>query len=569
MLKTHIATQIYAKICFNTTSGQKKIIESLSEYLAESDPAAIFVLNGYAGTGKTTLIAALVRALKDCGIKPVLLAPTGRAAKVLSRYSGEPALTIHKRIYRQRTNADYESKFSLNINQERGAVFIVDEASMLANGSSDGAIFGSGALLDDLVSYVRGGRDCRLILVGDDAQLPPIGADYSPALDPKALSVYGEVIYTSLDEVVRQEAESGILFNATLVRCMLENGICEVPRFKMDYPDIEAVEGGDFMEKLQDCYDRYGRDETIVITRSNKRANRYNDGIRRYVLGAEEEIESGDLLMVVKNNYHFTERTEDCPMNFLANGDIAKLRRLRRFEDFYGFRFATAVLSFADYNDAELECKILLDTIASESPSLTREESNRLFCEVEKDYLDIKSKLKRFKEIRENPHFNAVQVKFAYAVTCHKAQGGQFGFGAQPRFDLHADVRFGLQAGLLGGIVLRREGHDAHLRPQFARRLLHAEAGVGPVGAVGAAQDDRHLHRLALPPGEGQLGPGQRQRHRRRQRHQHQQLPQRVAPLFFHGSSSRCSRAASSAVRAGSRMRTVVPSSGSLNTSRP
>ena len=426
MLKTHIATQIYAKICFNTTSGQKKIIESLSEYLSESDPAAIFVLNGYAGTGKTTLIAALVGALKDCGIKPVLLAPTGRAAKVLSRYSGEPALTIHKRIYRQRTNADYESKFSLNINQERGAVFIVDEASMLANGSSDGAIFGSGALLDDLVSYVRGGKGCRLILVGDDAQLPPIGVDYSPALDPKALSVYGEVVYTSLDEVVRQEAESGILFNATLVRCMLENGICEVPRFRMDFPDIEVVEGGEFMEKLQDCYDRYGRDETIVITRSNKRANRYNDGIRRYVLGAEEEIESGDLLMVVKNNYHFTERTEDCPMNFLANGDIAKLRRLRRFEDFYGFRFATAVLSFADYNDAELECKILLDTIASESPSLTREESNRLFCEVEKDYLDIKSKLKRFKEIRENQHFNAVQVKFAYAVTCHKAQGGQW-----------------------------------------------------------------------------------------------------------------------------------------------
>ena len=433
MLKTHIATQIYAKICFNTTSGQKKIIESLSEYLSESDPAAIFVLNGYAGTGKTTLIAALVGALKDCGIKPVLLAPTGRAAKVLSRYSGEPALTIHKRIYRQRTNADYESKFSLNINQERGAVFIVDEASMLANGSSDGAIFGSGALLDDLVSYVRGGKGCRLILVGDDAQLPPIGVDYSPALDPKALSVYGEVVYTSLDEVVRQEAESGILFNATLVRCMLENGICEVPRFRMDFPDIEVVEGGEFMEKLQDCYDRYGRDETIVITRSNKRANRYNDGIRRYVLGAEEEIESGDLLMVVKNNYHFTERTEDCPMNFLANGDIAKLRRLRRFEDFYGFRFATAVLSFADYNDAELECKILLDTIASESPSLTREESNRLFCEVEKDYLDIKSKLKRFKEIRENPHFNAVQVKFAYAVTCHKAQGGQWRAGLSVR----------------------------------------------------------------------------------------------------------------------------------------
>lgn len=356
----------------------------------------------------------------------MLLAPTGRAAKVLSRYSGEPALTIHKRIYRQRTNADYESKFSLNINQERGAVFIVDEASMLANGSSDGAIFGSGALLDDLVSYVRGRQGLPVDPRGRRCAASSDRGGLLPALDPKALSVYGEVIYTSLDEVVRQEAESGILFNATLVRCMLENGICEVPRFRMDFPDIEAVEGGEFMEKLQDCYDRYGRDETIVITRSNKRANRYNDGIRRYVLGAEEEIESGDLLMVVKNNYHFTERTEDCPMNFLANGDIAELRRLRRFEDFYGFRFATAVLSFADYNDAELECKILLDTIASESPSLTREESNRLFCEVEKDYLDIKSKLKRFKEIRENPHFNAVQVKFAYAVTCHKAQGGQW-----------------------------------------------------------------------------------------------------------------------------------------------
>ena len=223
-----------------------------------------------------------------------------------------------------------------------------------------------------------------------------------------------------------QEAQSGILFNATLVRCMLENGLYEIPRFEMDFPDIEAVVGGEFLEKLQDCYARYGRDETIVITRSNKRANRYNEGIRRNVLYAEEEIESGDMLMVVKNNYYFPEHTEDCPMNFIANGDIARLKRLRRFEDFYGFRFADAVLEFPDYNDAEIECKILLDTIASESPSLTREESTRLFYEVEKDYTDIKSKLKRFKEIRENPHFNAVQVKFSYAVTCHKAQGGQW-----------------------------------------------------------------------------------------------------------------------------------------------
>jgi len=426
MLSTRIATQIYAKICFETTLSQKKIIEKLSEYIADPDFSRIFVLNGYAGTGKTTLVAALVGALKDSGIKPVLLAPTGRAAKVLARYSGDKSQTIHKHIYRQRTNADYESKFSLNPNRETGAVYIVDEASMLSDSTGDGQIFGSGSLLDDLVGYVRSGRRCRLILVGDSAQLPPVGSDYSPALDPARMEQYGAVEYASMDEVVRQQTQSGILFNATLVRCMIENGLYEIPRFEMGYPDFERVEGGDFLEKLQECYDRYGRDETIVVTRSNKRANRYNEGIRRNVLAAEEEIESGDMLMVVKNNYHYTERIEDCPMNFIANGDIARLVRLRRFEELYGFRFANAVLSFGDYDDLEIECKILLDTITSESPSLTREESRRLFDEVEKDYLDIKSRLKRFKEIRENPHFNAVQVKFSYAVTCHKAQGGQW-----------------------------------------------------------------------------------------------------------------------------------------------
>ncbi|WP_418991476.1 ATP-dependent DNA helicase [Alistipes sp.] len=426
MFSTRIATQIYAKICFETTPGQKKIIEKLSEYLADDDFSRIFVLNGYAGTGKTTLIAAVVAALKDLNIKPVLLAPTGRAAKVLAQYAQEKAFTIHKRIYRQRTNADYESKFSLDLNTERNAVFIVDEASMLSDGTSDGALFGSGSLLEDLVRFVRSGRGCRLVLVGDSAQLPPVGADFSPALDPAVLGAYGEVEYVTLDDVVRQEAQSGILFNATLVRCMLENGIHEIPRFELDFPDVEAVEGGEFLEKLQDAYARYGRDETIVVTRSNKRANRYNEGIRRNVLYAEEEIESGDMLMVVKNNYYYPEHTEACPMNFIANGDIARLKRLRRFEDFYGFRFADAVLEFPDYDEAQIECKILLDTLVSMSPSLTREESTRLFYEVEKDYTEIRSKLKRFKEIRENRHFNAVQVKFSYAVTCHKAQGGQW-----------------------------------------------------------------------------------------------------------------------------------------------
>lgn len=426
MLNTYIAGQIYKKFSFEATNSQKKVVEKLSNWLISPNFASIFVLNGYAGTGKTSLVAAVVAVLKDMGTKSVLLAPTGRAAKVLSHYSGETARTIHKHIYREKTNAEYESKFSLDINRDKGAVFIVDEASMLSDSTGDGQVFGSGSLLEDLIKYVRSGKECRLLLVGDDAQLPPVGADYSPALDESVMAGYGDVVYASMDDVVRQGAESGILFNATMVRCMLENGVYEVPQFDMQFPDFEAVSGSDILEKVQDAYDKYGREEVIVVTRSNKRANRFNEGIRRYNLSAEESIESGDMLMVVKNNYHYTERIKDCPMSFIANGDIALLKKIRRFEDFYGFHFADSVLSFPDYDDMEIECKILLDTITSESPSLTQAESRQLFDEVEKDYLDVKSKIKRFKEIRENPHFNAVQVKFAYAVTCHKAQGGQW-----------------------------------------------------------------------------------------------------------------------------------------------
>lgn len=422
-----IATQIYAKLSFQPTINQKKIIESLADYISDDDLSKIFLLNGYAGTGKTTLISALVAALKELGMRSILLAPTGRAAKVLSRYSGEKALTIHKQIYREKTNASYESKFSLNINRNKGAIFIVDEASMLSAGNGfEQNIFGSGSLLEDLISYVRSGSNCRLILVGDGAQLPPVGEEYSPALNVDEMSQYGDVVYELMDEVVRQSQTSGILFNATLVRCMLERNIIEVPRFEMKFEDVQAVQGGEFLELLQDCYDHYGRDETIVITRSNKRANRYNEGIRRNVLFAEEELESGDMLMVVKNNYYYTERLEDCPMSFIANGDTARLERLRQEEELYGFRFATAQLSFGDYDDTEIECKILLDTLKSESPSLTREESQKLFYEVEHDYTDTASKIKRFKQIRENPYFNALQIKFSYAVTCHKAQGGQW-----------------------------------------------------------------------------------------------------------------------------------------------
>ena len=426
MLNTYIARQIYEKISFETTFSQKKVVEMLSDYLSEPKTEQIFVLNGYAGTGKTTLLAAVVEVLDAMQVPTVLLAPTGRAAKVLSRYCHREALTIHKRIYRERTTADYESHFSLDVNKERGAVFIVDEASMLADATSEGQIFGSGSLLDDLIKYIRSGRDCRLILVGDNAQLPPVGSAFSPALDRDVMSGYGDVVYASMDDVVRQQAESGILFNATMLRCMLENGIYEVPQLDMSFSDVESISGGEVMEKVQECYDRYGRDETIIITRSNRRANRYNEGVRRYNLSAEETIESGDCLMVVKNNYYYTEREKECPMSFAANGDVVQLRKIYRFEDFYGFHFADALLSFPDYDDFELRCRILLDTISSESPSLTREEGRRLLQEVEQDYLDIKSRIKRLKEIRENPHFNAVQVKFAYAITCHKAQGGQW-----------------------------------------------------------------------------------------------------------------------------------------------
>ncbi len=426
MLSTHISHQIYAKLSFEATFNQKKIIEKLSSWLSDDDFSRIFILNGYAGTGKTTIIATLVSALNDLGIKIILLAPTGRAAKVLSRYAGKEAFTIHKRIYRERSITDFESRFSLDYNKERGALFIVDEASMLAASASEGATFGSGNLLDDLISYVRSGKECRLMLVGDDAQLPPVGDDYSPALQPSELLPYGDVEYATMDEVVRQSKDSGILFNATMLRVMLENRIYEIPHFDMSRPDFQRVEGSELLETLQDCYDRYGRDETIVITRSNKRANRYNEGIRRYNLSAEEEIESGDMLMIVKNNYHYAERDEQSPMSFVANGDVVRLKRIRRFEEFYGFRFIDAVVEFPDYDDYQMEAKVMLDTLASESPSLTRDQSHQLFLEVEKDYEDIKAKAKRYRAIRENPHFNAMQVKFAYAVTCHKAQGGQW-----------------------------------------------------------------------------------------------------------------------------------------------
>lgn len=426
MINDHIKSQIYSKFSFTPTKGQNKIIENLANWISEPEYDSVFILNGYAGTGKTTLISAFATTLAELRIKPILLAPTGRAAKVVAQMTGMPAHTIHKKIYRQKSLADAEARFLLNFNKEKDAVFIVDEASMIADYSMDGSVFGSGSLLDDLFEYVRSGERCRVMFVGDAAQLPPVGHDLSPALNPERMKVYGPVIYETLDEVVRQQMDSGILFNATMVRCMLDAGIYEIPLFDTSFPDFEAISGAEVLERVEECYSRYGRDDVIVITRSNKRANRFNEGIRRLTLCAEEAIESGDMLMVVKNNYHFTEREEDCKIDFVANGDTARLMRIRRYYDLYGFRFADAVLRFADYDDYELDCKILLDTLTSEAPALTAEQNKSLFTAIEEDYLDVTNKRERYKKIREDSYYNAMQVKFGYAVTCHKAQGGQW-----------------------------------------------------------------------------------------------------------------------------------------------
>lgn len=422
MLSEHLKAQIYHNFGFMPTFGQKKVVEKFSEWFTDHQDGDIFILNGYAGTGKTSLIAAMTNALNGLNIKTILMAPTGRAAKVLGQYTGRSAYTIHKKIYRQKSS-DFDTKFALDFNKDADILYIIDEASMIGDRTDD-ARFGTGSLLEDVVQYIRSGKRCRLMLVGDDAQLPPIGHDRSPALDAALMSRYGVVEYVSLDEVVRQGAETGILFNATLVRCMLENEIYDFPLLRTSFPDIKVIGGGEFIEEIEGCYSRYGRGETIVITRSNKRAGRFNMGIRAQVLDAENEIESGDMLMVVKNNY-FNELPAD-NMEFIANGDTARLTRIRRFEDIYGFRFAEARLEFPDYNAVEIETLILLDTLQSEAPSLKKEDASRLYQAIAEDYPEIKNKAKLFKEVIKNPHYNALQVKFAYAVTCHKAQGGQW-----------------------------------------------------------------------------------------------------------------------------------------------
>ena len=418
----------------NPTKEQENAISMLSEFLLSRKRDEVFLLKGYAGTGKTSLLAALVRTMQQLSQRVMLLAPTGRAAKVLSSYAGASAYTIHRKIYRQKSITDM-NVFQNDINLQQDTLFIVDEASMISNEAHDNTVFGTGRLLDDLMHYVYSCEGCRLVLVGDTAQLPPVGEEESPALSRNMLEGYGmEVMELCLTQVVRQLGESGILWNATMLRSLIQNEeMFEFPKLRgKSFPDIRTLPGDELVEALEQSYRNFGTDGTIVVTRSNKRANIFNNGIRSRILDYEEELSSGDLIMVAKNNYYWTEREQAAngvnsdSMAFIANGDVAVVRRLRNERSFYGFRFVDAVLEFPDYENKEMEVTVLLDTLQSEAPALTRQQQEALFNGVWEDYPELTNRRERMKCLRQDIYYNALQVKYAYAVTCHKAQGGQW-----------------------------------------------------------------------------------------------------------------------------------------------
>lgn len=428
MIVDEITREIASQLGQVPTGGQKQAMDIFARFLADPDPNVIMILRGSAGTGKTSLAGAMARAMRALRQKIVLLAPTGRAAKVFARNSGQATFTIHRRIYREKSYTGLDRQFSLNDNLHRDTLFMVDEASMIANGTEGGNNFGSGRLLDDLVRYVYHGQDDRLLLIGDRAQLPPIGEQESPALQGTVLAGYGLKVYEcDLTEVLRQEQASGILYNATLIRRMItHDDVTQLPMIHLaGFADIVNVPGNELIETLAGSYSKVGEEETIVITRGNKRANIYNQGIRNSVLDREDVLCSSDQVMIVKNNYYWTEGERDAPP-FLANGDRAVVVRVRNTMELYGFRFCKATLRFPDYDDYELTATLLLDTLTSEAPALTREQNERLFEQVMEDYSDVPQKTERLKRLRNDDYFNALQVKYAYAITCHKAQGGQW-----------------------------------------------------------------------------------------------------------------------------------------------
>ncbi len=427
MINNYLERQIKENFPYQPTFEQEIAVKSLSEFLLSQSNEAVFVLRGYAGTGKTSLVGALVKTMDKLQQKSVLLAPTGRAAKVFSAYAGHPAFTIHKKIYRQQAFSNETGNFSINDNLATHTLFIVDEASMISNEGLSGAMFGTGRLLDDLIQFVYSGTGCRLLLMGDTAQLPPVGEELSPALFTDALKGYGlDVREVDLTQVVRQVQDSGILWNATRLRELIAEDECySLPKIRISgFADIRRVPGEELIDTLTACYERDGMDETIVVCRSNKRANIYNKGIRAQILYREDELNTGDMLMVAKNNYYWTEKSKE--MDFIANGEIAIVRRVRRTRELYGFRFAEVILAFPDHEDFELEANLLLDTLHSDAPALPKTENDRLFYSVLEDYADIPVKRDRMKKMKADPYYNALQVKYAYAVTCHKAQGGQW-----------------------------------------------------------------------------------------------------------------------------------------------
>lgn len=415
------------------TNDQKQAIRTFIDFLTDTDRQSVMILRGSAGTGKTTLAGALVRAMQRLHQRVMLLAPTGRAAKVFSLYSNHPAFTIHRRIYREQKFVGAEGGvFLLNNNCFHDMLFMVDESSMIANMGLAESAFGSGCLLDDLVQYVYQGDNCRLLLIGDTAQLPPVGEVESPALNPLLLAGYGlKVFQCDVNEVLRQSAQSGILSNATMIRQMITHDEkTQLPQIHLrSFPDLSVVTGDELIETMSSSYSEVGMDETIVITRSNKRANIYNQGIRNRILDREEELSTTDLLMIVRNKYFDTKNERQSVSStpaYIANGDRAVVKRVRNVIELYDFRFADVTLAFPDYDNFEMDDVVILDTLTSEAPALTREQSEHLFESVLEDYSDVPLKRDRIKQIKQDRYFNALQVKYAYAITCHKAQGGQW-----------------------------------------------------------------------------------------------------------------------------------------------
>lgn len=424
MLDALISTYIRQELPFSPNTGQSELIGKLSSFLVDNRANSAFVLRGYAGTGKTSIVSALVRAMKRLRQPCILLAPTGRAAKVLAAYSGQAAYTIHKRIYRQKKLG--ENVFGLTDNLSKNTLYIVDEASMISNQKDFHTPFGSGNLLDDLVRYVYSGQQCKLLLLGDTAQLPPVGQKGAPALQPDILSRYGlQVSEHLLTEVARQALDSGILYNATHIREQLRNGqVNLLPDITTDnFADIIRLTGNEFTEAIEQSYQQVGADETLVVTRTNKRTNLYNQGIRSRILWYEDELSGGDRLLVTRNNYYWTEQYEN--LDFLANGDILEVVRVHNIREMYGFRFADASLHAVDY-DYEIDVTLWLDTLTTDSPEANYELQQTLWSRIAEDYPEIRNKRDMWQQIMKSPYYNALQVRFAYAITCHKAQGGQW-----------------------------------------------------------------------------------------------------------------------------------------------